>query len=593
MTRRSRGAFAVPAVFAALVLATFAAFFVTTKLKRSPAVVEQLQFRRHFSPNGDGRLDSQRISFRLRRSDDATVAIVTPDNDQVATLADDVRLEQGRHRFVWDGRNDAGVVVRDGEYHVLVRLRHQGRAIKSPRKLFVDTTPPRSVVRSVSPDAIYPGTTEGVAHLRFVGPMRKAPTLLVYRTGGGPPKLVARRRGRKGSGKINWNGRVGLASQTRKAPPGNYLFVVRTRDAAGNDGRIGPPPSRDQVEGHPGVVVRYLAAVAPRHPARAGASARFVVLAAGRKYRWNVRRLGSRRSIDRGSSRAARLRVHLPRSTRSGVALLELRLGARRYSTPFTVQGRARAKRLLLLPATTWLARDPLDSNGDGYADLLPVDRVVPASRPIAGDGLPAGFTSEIAPLLDFLDRQRLDYDVATDLTPGVTSSFDRYDGVLFVAAPRVVLTTVSDALEAGVRSGKTVAWIGTGGFTLAARAVKDSLVRAPSQPGRNVFGERLRLDPAGGLLAVDFDRVGLFAGVPATFGPFGGTEGQIAPPRGSARRAAAGPLDQGAAISAYDHGNGLVVRVGVQGFGRSLTPGAGLESSARIMRNLWKLLRS
>jgi len=47
-----------PLVFAALVIATVGAFFVTTRLKRSPAVIERLTFIRHFSPNGDHRRDS-------------------------------------------------------------------------------------------------------------------------------------------------------------------------------------------------------------------------------------------------------------------------------------------------------------------------------------------------------------------------------------------------------------------------------------------------------------------------------------------------------------------------------------------------------
>ena len=75
-------------MFAALVVATVGAFFVTTRLKRSTPVIEQLTFRRSFSPNGDGRFDAALFAFRLRRTDEVTVAIVNRDGDEVRTLAD-------------------------------------------------------------------------------------------------------------------------------------------------------------------------------------------------------------------------------------------------------------------------------------------------------------------------------------------------------------------------------------------------------------------------------------------------------------------------------------------------------------------------
>ena len=125
MSRFVRPAAVPVLVFAALVVATFAAFFVTTRLKRAAPVIEQLTFRRSFSPNADGRFDVALFAFRLRRTDEATVSLVTRDGDEVRTLAEDVFLQRGvRHRFRWDGRNDAGRVAPDGEYHVRVGLRN-------------------------------------------------------------------------------------------------------------------------------------------------------------------------------------------------------------------------------------------------------------------------------------------------------------------------------------------------------------------------------------------------------------------------------------------------------------------------------------
>src|SRR4030081_2675797 len=77
-------------VFAALVVATVGAFFVTTRLKRSTPAIEGLTFNRHFSPHGDGLLATVVFALRLRRTDDVTVSIVTRDGTTVRTLAEDL-----------------------------------------------------------------------------------------------------------------------------------------------------------------------------------------------------------------------------------------------------------------------------------------------------------------------------------------------------------------------------------------------------------------------------------------------------------------------------------------------------------------------
>ena len=84
---RLPGALTAQIVFALLVAATIGAFFVTTRLKRSAPVVEQLTFARYVSPNGDGRHDFVDIGFRIRRADEVTVAILSEEGDVVRTLA--------------------------------------------------------------------------------------------------------------------------------------------------------------------------------------------------------------------------------------------------------------------------------------------------------------------------------------------------------------------------------------------------------------------------------------------------------------------------------------------------------------------------
>jgi hypothetical protein len=58
----------VRGVFALLVAATFGAFFLAQRLKNGPTAIQSLTARPYFSPNGDGRLDEARWSFRSART---------------------------------------------------------------------------------------------------------------------------------------------------------------------------------------------------------------------------------------------------------------------------------------------------------------------------------------------------------------------------------------------------------------------------------------------------------------------------------------------------------------------------------------------
>jgi hypothetical protein len=578
-------------VFALLAVASVGAFFITTRLKRSTPVVQKLDFGRYLSPNGDGRRDAVRIRFRTKREDEVTVAIVGSDGEEVRLLARDRRLHAGPHSFRWTGRLAGGIPAPDGEYRVRVGLRRQARSITSPRKLFIDTVAPTPLVRFVSPDSISPDGVGGSnrAHLVFDGPTRVAPRLLVYRTDDDPPRLVARRTGRSGSHELAWDGLSGAPGDERPAPSGNYVMVVRTQDAAGNVGPVGLPPARGRLGGHPGLIVSYISAQGPLAPVRAGELARFSVEADGRRYRWRVRRLGSSHALERGSSRSHTLRVRAPHG-RSGVFLLSLRAGRHRYETPFAVQAGRRKRVLVVLPATTWQARDPLDIDADGFPDTLPEQRRVVLHRPLARSGLPEGFTVREAPLLLYLDRSGLLYDITTDLALGAAGSrpLVRYRGVLFAGPPRFYSRPSGTLVRSYVEAGGRVAWIGTGGLTRAVRLGSDALTLAGADGRRNLFGELLRPQQPGGLVTVLGDRIEFLRGVGNALGPFPALEEGARPPRAARLLASAGRASGHPALVVYREEQGVVARVGIDGFARSAHASGDVE---RIMRRLWILL--
>ncbi len=108
-----------------------------------------------FSPNGDGRLDATTVSYTVVLPGDTEFRISDVNGNLVRRIAR-TDTEPGPTSFVWDGRDDAGVVVADGVYRV------DGHGIS--QLVEVDATPPqielfadaRDNLQQISPDAYGP-----------------------------------------------------------------------------------------------------------------------------------------------------------------------------------------------------------------------------------------------------------------------------------------------------------------------------------------------------------------------------------------------------------------------------------------------------
>jgi len=142
-------------VFALLVLACFAAFFVTQRLKHTPTAVQSFKLTPFFSPTPTGHIKAERISFKLAKADEVTVTIVTTGGDVVATLVRDLPVARykplslrwnGRrgiaHRYTLSaGANGRAIILPAtegglapaGSYRVRVILRKQARTVESQR----------------------------------------------------------------------------------------------------------------------------------------------------------------------------------------------------------------------------------------------------------------------------------------------------------------------------------------------------------------------------------------------------------------------------------------------------------------------------
>jgi hypothetical protein len=143
-------------VFVALVVACFAAFLITQRLKHTPTSVQDFDLTPFFSPYPSGHVKEAAISFKLEHAETVTVTIIDASGDTVATLVRDWPLARYKQLSLrWNGRRGPargyrrarsphglailvplteGRLAPAGEYRVHLALSHHG-AVLSPQNL--------------------------------------------------------------------------------------------------------------------------------------------------------------------------------------------------------------------------------------------------------------------------------------------------------------------------------------------------------------------------------------------------------------------------------------------------------------------------
>lgn len=143
------------AVFAALVIACFAALIVTQRLKHTPTPVELFKRTPTFQPGAAGKAAEERISFKLTKADVVTVTVEDASGDTIAMLVSGLPVSRYRTLSLrWNGRRgpphghavirradgyttliprNRGPLAPAGEYKVRVALLYQKRSIPSPQ----------------------------------------------------------------------------------------------------------------------------------------------------------------------------------------------------------------------------------------------------------------------------------------------------------------------------------------------------------------------------------------------------------------------------------------------------------------------------
>jgi FlgD Ig-like domain len=597
----------VRVVFALLVLATIAAFFVTQQLKSEfPLVIRFATKPPHFSPNGDGYRDGSIVGFDLSEPAEVTFSITDGEGNEVRRIVHERRLAgDTKHRFRWDGRDDEGRDVPDGTYRMRVVRRDESRVINSTKEITVDREPPRVELLQASPSVIAPGEPgqNPLVRIRYRGPVNSAPEFRVFRTDDGPPRVVRRFRGDETRSGV-WRGEVAAGPDaTKPAEDGIYSFTVTVRDRAGNLA-VAPTeiPRARITRPRTGVSVRSFTLRGPLDVVPAGSLAHLEVGPFDRSFDFAVSRLGSPPDvIRRGGRIGGAFRVRIPRSTRTGVYLVRVRSGSRRAVWPLSVAGPPQSRRaagrprpLVVLPTMTWQGLNPVDDDADGFADTLPSGGSVRLDRLFASGGSPPRFDSETAPLLRYLDRARLAYDLTTDraLARGEGPKIEKAPGLAFAGSALWLPDGLQRRLRDYVAGGGRVAVFGADSFRRAV-ILGERFLHAPTRRRReDAFGERTELLRTSlSPLSVFQDDLGLFAGLTSFIGEFTEFELSRGLAQGASRVEAAGRETDEPAFIAYELGEGLVIRTGTPQWALELGESRLSVEVPQVTNRIWRLL--
>ncbi|MBU3675338.1 MAG: hypothetical protein FGM34_09885 [Solirubrobacteraceae bacterium] len=586
-------------VFGLLVVAAAGAFFIAQRLKSAPPVVQGFRLSSTvFSPNGDGRLDRERVSFLLKRGETVDVAVVNDQGDPVRELASGLQLRAYSRSPVltWDGRDQDGRVAPDGRYRIRITLRREGRSIVVRESFLLDDTPPEVAILSIGPRrgaGPEPITRPGRERIRIRWrPGVSDGRLLVFRTDPRPVKLVYERPLAARATKATWNG---TTTAGRPVTPGTYLAVVERRDAAGVAGTSTPLDAKGlpvlpygrRLQGRGGIAVQPVGVVPPLVATPVGRRVAIGVVAGGRPYDWAMGRLGGKAQK---SGSASRRTVNVkPAAENSGVFLFSATRGAARAGAPFAVDDRASHPVLVVMPVISWQGRNPVDANGDGRPELLADGLPASVRRPLVGR-LPSGFASSEQPVMAWLTRTRKRFDITTDyaIARNVPPLLAGHRGVLLAGSTSWLPVSAQRRLRRFVRAGGTLVQVAPDSLQRTVTLGRSGVLTRPLPPATaDVFGSEIESRSGKFTVTNSRDAIDLFGGTEGLFRGYTRIEETVSP--GRAKVLSSAVTDDGrVVVVALKVGRGTVIR-----FGLPELPGRlGSDPDAQgLMERSWQLM--
>ena len=274
----------------ALLAATAAAFALTQGLKSQPSPIFGTEPGDVFSPVCGCDTRTATIAFKLREDDTLDVAIVDG-GEVVRTIERGRDYDRGPVQIEWDGRDDSGRLLPEGEYLPRVHLREDRSTITLPNPIRIDVTPPRLELLPVRRRVFSPDGDRRADRVTFRYRLDEPGRAMLLVDG----KRRVRTKFARTEDKLEWFGKVG----GRALPAGTYTARVAAFDPAGNVGARSRPIT---------IVIRYVALGRDRISVPAGARFAVRVSSDARTVRWEF---GGRSSVVRPGT----LRLRAPLQT--------------------------------------------------------------------------------------------------------------------------------------------------------------------------------------------------------------------------------------------------------------------------------------
>jgi len=126
-----------------IVVGVLAGLFVLFPMDwmKAPSVTVSIE-QEAFSPNQDGNQDTAVVLYALSERASVSAHVLDDTRTRVRTLSAEDGQEAGQHSVVWDGRDDHGKQVVDGQYYVRITAKGTAREASNTVPVLADTVPP-------------------------------------------------------------------------------------------------------------------------------------------------------------------------------------------------------------------------------------------------------------------------------------------------------------------------------------------------------------------------------------------------------------------------------------------------------------------
>lgn len=273
----------------ALLGGTAIAFAITETRKLQPTPILGTRVEKVFSPVCECDDAVAEIAFRVRKQDTVSTVIVR-DGDVVRRLGEIEALAGETVEFVWDGLDDNGGLLPEGDYRPRVHLRRARRTIELPNTIRLDSTPPEVELVAVRPAVFSPDGDRRGDRISVSFKSSEPARAFLYVNG---RQRVASRFPRT-EDKLVWFGKI----KGKAVRPGTYRLAVEVVDQAGN---------RSKRTGQFFARVRYISLARELKVAAARARFGIGVRTDAASYRWRF-------AGARGTSSADQLVLRAPRN---------------------------------------------------------------------------------------------------------------------------------------------------------------------------------------------------------------------------------------------------------------------------------------